>query len=124
MTLREVEESPLDVLHLLGVYGTTLNVKMQRWFHLVQTLEVVLAPRALKDLQNIRESDAADILDDLELLRTPPWPGSPKTKRLQGKNYYRLRTGPYRSAFSRIGDRVVVARVVARKDLDRVLKPL
>ncbi len=34
-TLSEVEGQPLDALRLLGVNGTTQNVKVHRWFHLV-----------------------------------------------------------------------------------------
>ena len=34
-TLSEVAGSPLDALRLLGVNGTTLNVTMYRWLHLV-----------------------------------------------------------------------------------------
>jgi mRNA-degrading endonuclease RelE of RelBE toxin-antitoxin system len=88
----------------------------------VSALVIELTPRALRELQYLPPQDADAILEDFEILRTLPWPGPPKVKRLQGTSYLRLRTGGFRSMFIREGQKVIVLRVVARKDLERVLK--
>ena len=87
-------------------------------------LTVELAPRALRDLTAIPRQYADAILSDLEILRTLPWPGPPKVKPLKGTPYARLRSGEFRSVVIREGQKVVVLRVVARKDLERILKGL
>ena len=87
-------------------------------------LSVELSPRALHDLERLPAQHAAAILSNLELLKFLPWPGPPRVKRLQGTPYTRLRTGEFRSIVIREGQKVVVLRVVARKDLERVLRNL
>src|ERR1017187_2771871 len=59
-------------------------------------LLVELSPRALRDLKALEIARAGEILDDLKILQSRPWPGPPKVKKLEGyKNLYRLRTGNY-----------------------------
>ncbi len=87
-------------------------------------LLVQLSPRALRDLKRFPSYDASMVLKDLELLRVLPWPSPPKVKHLHGTPYARLRTGDFRSIIEREGQKVVVLRVVARKDLERVLRNL
>ena len=78
----------------------------------------------MRDLKPLPRDVAAAVLDDLELLRTLPWPGPPKVKHVQGTRYARLRTGAIRTIVLRDERRVLVLRVVARKDFERVLKSL
>ena len=87
-------------------------------------LTVELSSRAWRDLESFPRDQAEAILDDLQLLRFHPWPGPPKVKRLSGFPYFRLRTGNVRSIVTRADQTVIVLRIVARKDLDRVLKAL
>ena len=90
----------------------------------MSALTVEISPRALRDLKHLSSHDAAVILDDIETLRALPWPGPPKVKPLKGTPYVRLRTSHFRSIIVREGQQAVVLRVVARRDLDRVLKGL
>jgi mRNA-degrading endonuclease RelE of RelBE toxin-antitoxin system len=86
---------------------------------------VELSPRALRDLKALEKSPAGEILDDLKILQTRPWPGPPKVKKLEDyKNLYRLRTGDYRSLFEPTAKGVVILRVLARKELERILRNL
>ena len=87
-------------------------------------LVVELSPRSLRDLKHLSAHDARAVLDDLETLRVLPWPGPPKMKLLKGTPYARLRTGDFRSVIERETGTVIVLRVVARKDLERVLRGL
>ena len=87
-------------------------------------LTVELSSRAWRDLESFPRDQAEAILDDLQLLRSHPGPGPPKVKRLRGVPYFRLRTGDVRSIVTRAGQTVIVLRIVARKDLERVMKSL
>jgi len=87
----------------------------------VDERELVYAPRAGRDLVAIPKRDALRILGDLELLRVPPWPPG-KVKRLRGTDFWEVKTGDYRTIFWPEGPRkVVVVRVVNRRDLERTL---
>ena len=87
-------------------------------------LVVELSPRALRDLKHVAPHQARAILNDHAILKSPPWPGPPKVKRIQGTPYSRLRTGGFRSIFLQEGNIIVVLRIVDRKDLERILKGL
>lgn len=78
----------------------------------------------MRDLKHLPGDVAAAVLDDLELLRTLPWPGPPKVKHVQGTPYARLRTGSIRTVVLREERHVLVLRVVPRKDFERILKGL
>jgi mRNA-degrading endonuclease RelE of RelBE toxin-antitoxin system len=86
----------------------------------VGELVLVYAPRAQRDLLAIPQRDALRILDDLELLRKPPWPAG-KVKKLRGHDFWEIRTGDYRTIFWPQGGNIVVLRVVNRRELERTL---
>jgi mRNA-degrading endonuclease RelE of RelBE toxin-antitoxin system len=83
---------------------------------------VELAPRAMRDLRRLAAQDAERLLDDLQILKQAPWPGPPKVKKLRGQDLFRLRTGDYRWVFESREGKVVVLRIVDRREFDRVLK--
>ena len=85
---------------------------------------VELSPRASRDLQKLPAETSENILDDLEVLREIPWPAPPKVKKLTGLDLYRLRTGEYRSIFEVRRGKVVILRIIGRKELDRILRTL
>ena len=85
---------------------------------------IELSPRALRDLRKFPPAAARKILDEIEVLAETPWPGPPKVKKLRGHELYRLRTGSYRSIFETTQGKVVVLRIVDRKDLERILETL
>lgn len=85
---------------------------------------VELAPRALRDLQKLPAEAAEALLEDMEVLGETPWPGPPKVKKLRGHDLYRLRTGDYRSIFELRQGKVIVLRIVSRKELERILRTL
>lgn len=82
---------------------------------------VILAPKAQRDLSNLPERDAELVIQDLELLETPPWQRG-KVKKLRGLDYWEIKTGDYRSIFLPEGKKVVVLRIINRRDLFRTLK--
>ena len=82
--------------------------------------ELVYAPRAQRDLLALARRNARQVLEDLELLQTPPWPRS-KVKKLRGHDFWEIKTGDYRAIFWPQGKKVVILRVVNRRDLEKTL---
>ncbi len=79
--------------------------------------EVVLYPRAQRDLVRMEKRYARQICADLPLLRTPPWPRG-KVKRLHGCPFWEMKTGDFRAVFLPEGKSVIILRIVDRKGLD------
>ncbi|MBI2264682.1 MAG: type II toxin-antitoxin system RelE/ParE family toxin [Armatimonadetes bacterium] len=84
-------------------------------------VELIYAPRAQEDLLKLPVSVAAQILDNLELLITPPWPPG-KVKKLKGQRFWEIRTGDYRTLFIPEKDKVVILRIINRRDLIKTIK--
>lgn len=82
--------------------------------------ELIYAPRAERDLVALPKRIARQILEDLEILEEPPWPPG-KVKRLRGRDFWEIRTGDYRTISWPKGTKVVILRVVNRRDLERTL---
>jgi mRNA-degrading endonuclease RelE of RelBE toxin-antitoxin system len=81
---------------------------------------LVYYPRAQRDLGSLEARFARQVLEDLPILETPPWPAG-KVKRLRGSSFWEIRTGDFRTIFLPEGDDVIVLRVVNRRDLERAL---
>lgn len=83
--------------------------------------EVLFLPKALRDLERLDDKYARQILADVELLRSSPWPPG-KIKKLRGIDLWEVKTGDYRALFVLQASNAVVARVVDRKELERAIK--
>ena len=81
---------------------------------------LVYAPRAQRDLEGLERRNALQILEDLELLESPPWPPG-KVKKLRGQEFWEIKTGDFRTLFWPHGKKVVILRVVNRRDLERAI---
>jgi mRNA-degrading endonuclease RelE of RelBE toxin-antitoxin system len=82
----------------------------------VDKRELVYAPRAQRDLEELDKRYALQILADLELLQNLPWPPG-KVKKLRGQDFWEIKTGDFRTIFWPQGKKVVILRVVNRRDL-------
>lgn len=78
---------------------------------------LVYAPRAQRDLQGLEKRYALQILADLELLESSPWPPG-KVKKLRGQDFWEIKTGDFRTLFWPQGRKIVILRVVNRRDLE------
>jgi mRNA-degrading endonuclease RelE of RelBE toxin-antitoxin system len=87
----------------------------------VDKRSLVYAPRAERDLLAIPGRHARQVLGDLELLQSPPWPPG-KVRKLRGVDFWEIKTGDYRSIFWPRGKQVIILRVVLRRDLIRTLE--
>lgn len=81
---------------------------------------LVYAPRAQRDLLGLQKKFARQVLSDLEILETPPWPGG-KVKPLRGSDFREIKTGDFRTIFWPHGKDVVILRIVNRRDLDKAI---
>ena len=82
--------------------------------------EIVYAPRSQRDLDAVEKRFALQILRDHDLLKLSPWPLS-KVKRLRGVKLWEIKTGDFRSLFVTDRQKVVILRVINRRDLERVV---
>ena len=83
--------------------------------------QVLFFPRAARDLEELEEKYARQILEDIELLRFPPWPPA-KAKKLHGTDLWELKTGDFRTLFLPRRNQVIIVRVVNRRDLLKAIK--
>ncbi len=78
--------------------------------------EIVLYPHAQRDLLHMEGRFARQVVEDLPILRNPPWPPG-KVKHLRRVGLWEMKSGDFRVLFLPVGGRVVVARVINRRDL-------
>jgi mRNA-degrading endonuclease RelE of RelBE toxin-antitoxin system len=86
----------------------------------VDKWELIYAPRAQRDLLKLPKRFALQILNDLELLKNPPWPAG-KVKKLRGHDFHEIKTGDFRTLFWPRGQDLVILRVIARRDLQAAI---
>ncbi|MBN1808314.1 MAG: type II toxin-antitoxin system RelE/ParE family toxin [Planctomycetes bacterium] len=82
---------------------------------------LVYSPRAQEDLAKLQKKYAVQILNDLPILESPPWPRG-KVKKLKGTDYCEIKTGDFRTIFWPHGNKVVILRAVDRRDLLKTIK--
>ncbi len=82
--------------------------------------ELVYYPRAQRDLEALEKRFARRILDALLILGSPPWPPG-KVKKLHGCDFWELKCGDFRAMFLPRGKKVILVRVVNRRDLGKAL---
>lgn len=87
-------------------------------------MRVEVARPAQSHLSKLPPDVRLKILQELQALGKDPFPGAPKSKRLAGLKVptFRLRIGDYRAVYRIIEDVIVILAIVARKDLDRVIR--
>jgi len=79
--------------------------------------KVELKPRAEKDLKSLSKADIMRIAERLQLLEDGL---RGDVKRLSNHTpEYRMRSGNYRALFEVVGDKIIVYRILHRKDAYR-----
>ncbi|HUO78429.1 MAG TPA: type II toxin-antitoxin system RelE/ParE family toxin [Thermodesulfovibrionales bacterium] len=88
--------------------------------------EVILSPHAVKDLDGFSDSVCKKIAYALKTLTENPFPRGKLIRKLKGKNadFYRLRVDKYRVFYVIESGRVVVLRVLSKKDAERYIRNL
>jgi len=86
----------------------------------VDRRRLVYSPRAQRDLLGLQKRFARQVLEDLVILKAPPWPPG-KVKKLRGSDFWEIKTGDFRTIFWPSGRDVVILRVVNRRDLEKAI---
>jgi mRNA interferase RelE/StbE len=92
----------------------------------VDRFELVLSPAASRDLDKMSDSLCDRIVKSLKTLEENPFPRGKLIKKIKGKqsDYYRLRADKHRVFYMIAGNRVVIPRILAKKDADRLISGL
>jgi len=87
---------------------------------------IELAPAASKDLDTLEIWTAEKVLSDLRVLEDNPLPRGKLIKKIKGKKsvFYRLRIDKFRVFYEIQQMKVVILRVVSKKEADRFIKKL
>ena len=82
--------------------------------------KVFFTEKAHKDLSDLPENEAAQILSSCLRLESNPFPDGKHIKKLKGyKDLYRLRIGDYRAVFEWKSNTVTVVRLLTRQDFGK-----
>jgi len=86
----------------------------------------VLSPHAVKDLDGFSDTVCTKIAGAIKVLEENPFPRGKLIKKIKGKrsDYYRLRVDKYRVFYMIEGSKVVVLKILSKKDADRFISNL
>lgn len=87
---------------------------------------IILSPHAVKDLDGFSDTACTKIVKAMRALEENPFPRSKLIKKIKGKHsdYYRLRVDKYRVFYMIEGIKVVVLRILSKKDAERFISNL
>ncbi len=85
---------------------------------------IELSPAASRDLDDLDIEIATKILSDLRILEENPFPRGKLIKKIKGKKtaFYRLRVDKFRVFFEIQPGRIVILRILNKKEADRSIK--
>ncbi len=87
---------------------------------------VELSPAASRDLDDLELETVIKVLSDLKILGENPFPRGILIKKIKGKRtvFYRLRIDKFRVFYEIQPGKVVVLRIISKKEADRFIKRL
>ncbi len=87
---------------------------------------IELAPAASRDLDDLETGTVTKIFSDLSILEEDPFPRGKLIKRIKGKktSFYRLRIDKFRVFFEIQPGKIVILRILSKKEADRFIKKL
>jgi len=87
---------------------------------------IELSPAASRDLDGLEMEVVRLVLQDLKILQENPFPRGKLIKKIKGKKtaFYRLRIDKFRIFFEILPMKVVVLRILNKKEVDRFIKGL
>lgn len=87
---------------------------------------IILSPKAIKDLNDFNDASCKHITSGIKVLKGNPFPRGKLIKKIKGtsSDYYRLRMDKYRIFYFIEGDKIVVLRVLSKKDAGRFIRNL
>ena len=90
----------------------------------MDSVRIELAPAASRDLDEFEIRVVERMLSDLKVLEKNPFPRGKLIKKLKGKKFslYRLRVDKFRVFYEIQPGKIIVLRVLSKKDFDRFIK--
>ncbi len=88
--------------------------------------EIILSPKALKDLDKLNDVLCSQITKSMGVLGENPFPRGKTIRKIKGKHsdYYRLRVDKYRVFYMIEGNKVIILRILSKKDTERIIRGL
>ena len=85
---------------------------------------IELSPAASRDLDNLEMGVVTKVFSDLKILEENPFPRGKLIKKIKGKrtSFYRLRIDQFRVFFAIQHMKVVILRVLSKKEADRFIR--
>jgi mRNA interferase RelE/StbE len=88
--------------------------------------KIELSPAASRDLDDLEMGIVTEVLSDLKILEENPFPRGKLIKKIKGKKiaFYRLRLDKIRVFFEIQHMKIVILRILSKKEVDRFIKKL
>jgi mRNA interferase RelE/StbE len=88
--------------------------------------KIELSPAASRDLDNLELETVTKVLSDLKILQESPFPRGKLIKKIKGKKtpFYRLRIDKFRVFYEIRSDKIIILRIISKKEADRYIKKL
>ncbi len=88
--------------------------------------KIELSPAASRDLDDLEMGIVTKVLSDLRTLEDNPFPRGKLIKKIKGKktSFYRLRIDKFRVFFEIHHMKIVILRILSKKEADRFIKTL
>ena len=86
--------------------------------------KIELSPAASRDLDDLEMGIVTKVLSDLRTLEDNPFPRGKLIKKIKGKktSFYRLRIDKFRVFFEIQHMKIVILRVLSKKEADRFIR--
>ena len=88
--------------------------------------KVELSPLASRDLDDLEMGTVTKVLSDLKILEENPFPKGKLIKKIKGKkaSFYRLRIDKFRVFYEIQRMKIIILRIISKKEADRYIKKL
>jgi mRNA interferase RelE/StbE len=88
--------------------------------------KVELSPAASRNLDDLEMGTVTKVLSDLKILEENPFPKGKLIKKIKGKkaSFYRLRIDKFRVFYEIQHMKIIILRIISKKEADRYIKKL
>ncbi len=90
----------------------------------MEKFKVQLSPAASRDLDDLEMGTVTKVLSDLRILEENPFPQGKLIKKIKGKKtaFYRLRIDKFRVFYEIQHMKIIILRIISKKEADRYIK--
>jgi mRNA interferase RelE/StbE len=88
--------------------------------------KIELSPAASRDLNDLEIEVVKKVFSDLKILEENPFPRGKLIKKIKGKktSFYRLRIDKFRVFYEVQHMKIIILRIISKKEVDRYIKKL